>query len=76
MIVKPLTEYYLEFLSFKGGCRGLTESTHVKMPHCWKSHAMAQLFQYFSIVFSAIFVKMKEDDHTCLFHCINSLPTG
>ena len=43
MIVKPLTEYHLEFLSLKGGCRGLSESTYFKMPHCWKSHAMAQI---------------------------------
>ena len=37
MIVKLLTE-----ISFKGGCTGSSESTHVKMPYCWKSHAMAQ----------------------------------
>ena len=43
MIVKPLTEHHLEFLSLKGGCRGSSESTHVKMPHCWKSHATAQI---------------------------------
>ena len=43
MIVKLLTEHHLEFLSLKGGCRGSSESTHVKMPHCWKSHVMAHL---------------------------------
>ena len=43
MIVKLLTEHHLEFLSLKGGCRGSSESTHVKMPHCWKSHALAQV---------------------------------
>ena len=43
MIVKLQTEHHLEFLSLKGGCRGSPESTHVKMPHCWKSHALAQL---------------------------------
>ena len=43
MIVKLLTEHYLEFLSLKGGCRGSSESTHVKMPHCWKSHAQAHI---------------------------------
>ena len=43
MIVKLLTEHYLEFLSLKGGCTGWPESTHVKMPHCWKSHALAQI---------------------------------
>ena len=39
MIVKLLTKHHLELLSFKGGCRGSSESTLVKMPHCWKSHA-------------------------------------
>ena len=43
MIVKLQTEHNLECLSLKGGCRGSSESTHVKMPHCWKSHALAQL---------------------------------
>ena len=43
MIVKLPTEHHLEFLSLKGGCRGSSEFTHVKMPHCWKSHALAQL---------------------------------
>ena len=31
MIVKLLTEHRLEFLSLKGGCRGWSESTLVKM---------------------------------------------
>ena len=43
MIVKLLTEHHLVFLSIKGGCRGSSESTHIKMPHCWKSHALAQM---------------------------------
>ena len=43
MIVKLLTEHHLEFLSIKRGCSGSSESTHVKMPHCWKSHALAIL---------------------------------
>ena len=42
--VKLLTEYHLEFLSLKGCCIGSPESTFVKMPHCWKSHVMAQLY--------------------------------
>ena len=40
MIVKLLTEHHLEFISLKGGCRGLSESTLVKMSNCWKSHAL------------------------------------
>ena len=43
MIVKLLTEHHLESLSLKGCCRGSSESTHVKMPHCWKSRALAQI---------------------------------
>ena len=43
MIVKLLTEHHLEFLSLKGGCRDSSESTHVKMAHCWKSYALAHL---------------------------------
>ena len=44
MIFKLLTEHYLEFLSLKGGRRGSSESTYVKMPHCWKSHALAHIY--------------------------------
>ena len=43
MTAKLLTEHHLEFLSLKGGCTGLSESIHVKMPHCWKSHVAAQI---------------------------------
>ena len=37
MSVKLLTEHYFEFLSLTGGCVDSSESTLVKMPHCWKS---------------------------------------
>ena len=43
MIVKLLAEHHLEFLSLKRGCRGSSESTNVKMQHCWKSHALAHI---------------------------------
>ena len=43
MTVKLLTEHHLEFLSLKGGCTGSSESTHVKIPHCWKSHVTVHL---------------------------------
>ena len=32
-----------EYAALKGGCIGSSESTLVKMPHCWKSHAVAQI---------------------------------
>ena len=43
MTVKLLTEHHLEFLNLKGGCRGSSESTHVKIPHCWKSRVTAHI---------------------------------
>ena len=43
MIIELLTEHHLEFLSLKRGCRGSSESTHFKMPHCWESHAKAHM---------------------------------
>ena len=43
MSVKLLTEHHSEFLSLKGGCTGSSESTFVKMKHCWKSHAATQM---------------------------------
>ena len=48
MIVKLLTEHFLEFLSLKGDCRGLSKSTLVKMPHCWKSHVAAHILSLIS----------------------------
>ena len=40
---KLLTEQHLQFLCLKGGCTGWSESTLVKMAHCWKSNALAQM---------------------------------
>ena len=51
MTVKLQTEQHLEFLSLKGGCTGSSESTHVNMPHCWKSHVAAH---YHDITFFAL----------------------
>ena len=42
MGVKLPIEHHLEFLSLKGGCTCSSESTFVKMPHCWKSRVAAQ----------------------------------
>ena len=39
--VKLLTEHHLEFLSLKASCHVFSESTLVKMPHCWKSRYLA-----------------------------------
>ena len=50
MIVKLLTEHHLELLSLKGGFRGSSESTHVKMPHCWKCHPLAKIILKMSLM--------------------------
>ena len=50
MSVMPLTGHHLEFLSLKGSCSGPSESTLVKMPHCWKSHAMAQIMKFVTLL--------------------------
>ena len=44
MTLRLLTEHHLEFLSLNGGCTSSSESTVVKMPHCWKSNVAAHLF--------------------------------
>ena len=48
MSVKLLTEHHLEFLSLNGGSEGSSESTLVKMPHCWKSHVTARMYMNFA----------------------------
>ena len=56
MIVKLLTEHHLELLSLKGGCRGSSESTLVKISNCWKSHATAH-FASSSKILSSFTIK-------------------
>ena len=41
--VKLLIKLYLGFLSLTGGCTGSSESTLVKMTHCWKSRVTVQI---------------------------------
>ena len=60
MSAKLLTEHHLEFLRLTGGCTGSSESTLVKMPHCWKSHVAAQYYvkidrRYLPISFNICF---------------------
>ena len=44
-----MTKLHLEFLSLKGNCTGSSESIHVEMPHCWKSHAMAYIIDQITL---------------------------
>ena len=45
MSVKLLTEHHLELLNLKADCTGSSESTIVKIPHCWKSHVATHLIE-------------------------------
>ena len=47
MSVKLLIEHHLEFLSLTGCFTGLSETTLVTMPNCWKSHVTAHIISYF-----------------------------
>ena len=38
-----MTEHHLEFLSLTRGCIVSSESTLVKMSHCWKSRVTAKM---------------------------------
>ena len=58
MTVKLLTEQHVEYLSLTGDCTGSSESIHVKMRHCWKSHVHVILF---CDIFSITEIKMAKD---------------
>ena len=52
MTVKLLTEHLLEVQSLTGGYTGLSESTLVKMPYCWKSHVTAHIKEWDKLLLS------------------------
>ena len=43
MSLRLLTEHHSAPLSLKGGCTGSSESTLVRMPHCWKTYVTAHI---------------------------------
>ena len=61
MIVKLLTEHHLEILSLQGGCRGSSESSHIKMPHCWKSRALAHIVLQVASICSSVCLTLRHD---------------
>ena len=40
----------MEILSLKGGCTGSSESTFMKMPHCWKWHVAAHILLVMALI--------------------------
>ena len=63
MTVKLPTEQHLEFLRLKGGYTGSSESTHVKMPHCWKSRVMAHICFPVLSVMGRVAMERTKDTH-------------
>ena len=57
MSVKLLTEHHLEFLSLKESCTGSSESTLIKMPHCWKSSVTAHMNNLQRLKYNVLFRK-------------------
>ena len=73
MTVKLLIIQHLELIILKGGCTGSSESIHVKMPHCWKSHVEAhfilpepELFLLFSLIVSTASLSLGVFDDSLL----------
>ena len=64
MTIKLLTEHHLEFLSLKGGCTGLYESTLVKIPHCWKSQVMAHFVLILICLLAEAFLNEQFNKHS------------
>ena len=63
MSVNLLTERHLEFPSL-GGCTGSSESTLVKIPHCWKSHVTAHFIIIMLTVYIYTNFKFYDSDST------------
>ena len=79
MIVKLLTEHHLEFLSLKEGCRCSSESTLVKMPHCWKYMSLLKfhllLWPYYEIwlnVIELLLMRWWNLNATCIMVCFSN----
>ena len=67
MTVKLLNQQHLEFLSLKGGYTRSSESTHVKMPHCWKSHVVGHMYSYHMYWLRNVIKLVKINQAPCLF---------
>ena len=71
MTLKLLTKHHLEFLRLKGGCTDSSESTLVKMQHCWKSHVRAEILFLISLLKHAVDIQKKRLNETFLLSTIN-----
>ena len=65
MSVELLTEPHSEFPSLKGSCTSSSESTFVKMPHCWKAHFAAQLLEQIVVYWGSVHISTLR--YICMF---------
>ena len=65
MSFKLLTEHHFESLFLKGGNTGSSESTIVKMSHCWKSRVTAHV-----VVENVVYINTYLIGHGILRHLI------
>ena len=72
MIVKLLTEHHLQFPSLIKGCTGSSESTLVKMPYCWKSHALARFIRFIATSSSCSTTELSILKFDILPYCFNN----
>ena len=66
MTLRLLTEHHLVFLSLKRGCIGLSASTLVKKPHCWKLYVAAHMVLYHSKILDSVIKGHKQQGHNFL----------
>ena len=59
MTAEPPTKFHLKFLSSTEGRTGSSESTLLKLPHCWKSQVAAHFFK--NKVMIIVFLKLAND---------------
>ena len=74
MTFKLLTEHHLEFVSLKEGGTGSSESTHVKLPHCWKSRVGNQIVLHLHVPFLYLTFRSRLSVNSkCYLECRSTL---
>ena len=58
MTAEPPTKFHLKFLSSTEGRTGSSESTLLKVPHCWKSRVAAHFFKNTPVAIIYAYIKV------------------
>ena len=54
-------------------CTGSSESTHVKMPHCWKSHVTSQMYLSYNIMSDSVIMPCIKINKPLVVYIMTSL---